>query len=413
MRLLIVAQNYAPEPTGNAPYTTGLAEHLVSRGHQVTVLTGVPHYPSWRPSVAPPREVINGVEVYRRRHHVPRSQSAARRLLYEGSFLASGLSGWFLPRPDAVLGVVPSLAGGVLARLIAGRFRVRYGLIFQDLVGLAAAQSGVAGGGRVSRLVSWAEGWAARRATTVGVVAEGFRPYVESLGVDAGRVMRVRNWSPAAKSVIPPGPARKALGLENDAFVCLYAGSFGHKQGLEQLLECALLARGAAPDMSFVLQGDGSQRPALEERASVLGLENVRFLPPQSAEVHAAMLAAADALVLCQRRDVAAMSLPSKITSYLLSGRPVVAAVSEGSEAARELAASGAALVTRPDDGAALLDAVMTLRADRGLAAALGAAGRDYAERFLAPDAALPPWERLVLSLAGEETTALALQEAA
>ncbi len=48
MRVLIVGINYSPELTGIGPYTAGLAEHLASRGDDVTVITGLPHYPDWR-----------------------------------------------------------------------------------------------------------------------------------------------------------------------------------------------------------------------------------------------------------------------------------------------------------------------------------------------------------------------------
>jgi hypothetical protein len=48
MKLLIISLHYAPEETGNAPYAAGLAEHLAGQGHEVTVVTGLPHYPSWR-----------------------------------------------------------------------------------------------------------------------------------------------------------------------------------------------------------------------------------------------------------------------------------------------------------------------------------------------------------------------------
>ncbi|MBD0321819.1 MAG: glycosyltransferase WbuB, partial [Aldersonia sp.] len=48
MRVKIVGINYAPETTGIAPYTSGLADGLAARGHRVEVLTGQPHYPQWR-----------------------------------------------------------------------------------------------------------------------------------------------------------------------------------------------------------------------------------------------------------------------------------------------------------------------------------------------------------------------------
>ena len=48
MRILVAGINYAPEVTGIAPYTTGLAEGLAQRGHTVDVWTGLPHYPQWQ-----------------------------------------------------------------------------------------------------------------------------------------------------------------------------------------------------------------------------------------------------------------------------------------------------------------------------------------------------------------------------
>ena len=54
-RLLIVSLNYAPELTGIAPYSTGVAEHLAAFGYDVSVIAGMPHYPEWRPRHARPR----------------------------------------------------------------------------------------------------------------------------------------------------------------------------------------------------------------------------------------------------------------------------------------------------------------------------------------------------------------------
>ena len=141
MRVLIIGINYRPELTAVGPYTAGLAEHLVARGDEVTVLTGLPHYPAWRIARGTPRalrrrETIRGVTVIRAAHYVPATQSAIRRAFYEGTFGLTGLlASLRLPRPDAILGVIPSLSGGVLARFTGERLRVPYGLLFQDLMG--------------------------------------------------------------------------------------------------------------------------------------------------------------------------------------------------------------------------------------------------------------------------------------
>ncbi|MDT7744374.1 MAG: colanic acid biosynthesis glycosyl transferase WcaI, partial [Actinomycetota bacterium] len=43
----VVGMHYAPEHTGNAPYTTGMVAALHEAGHRVRVVTGYPHYPAW------------------------------------------------------------------------------------------------------------------------------------------------------------------------------------------------------------------------------------------------------------------------------------------------------------------------------------------------------------------------------
>ena len=48
-RILITSLNYAPEETGIAPYSTGLAEHLAAQGYRVTVAARACRtIPEWR-----------------------------------------------------------------------------------------------------------------------------------------------------------------------------------------------------------------------------------------------------------------------------------------------------------------------------------------------------------------------------
>ncbi|MFN8556287.1 MAG: glycosyltransferase [Dehalococcoidia bacterium] len=138
--VLIVGVNYWPEVTGNAPYTTGLAEHLAARGSRVTVLTGMPYYPQWRVHEGYRgrlrlRETVAGVDVRHFRQYVPGRQSAVRRALFEGDLSRHTLPFLRVPRPDVVLGVLPNLAGGLLAATAARRYAAPLGLLFQDLTG--------------------------------------------------------------------------------------------------------------------------------------------------------------------------------------------------------------------------------------------------------------------------------------
>ena len=99
MQILLLSLNYAPEPTGFAPHTTALAEHLVAAGHDVTVVTGFPFAPRWKRSSEYRgelirRETVAGVRIARVTHFIPRSPSrSVQRVFMEGTFaLSAGLA---------------------------------------------------------------------------------------------------------------------------------------------------------------------------------------------------------------------------------------------------------------------------------------------------------------------------------
>jgi glycosyltransferase involved in cell wall biosynthesis len=403
LNVLVCSSYYWPETSGNAPYVTGLAEHLKSLGHRVVVCTGFPHYPAWRSSANGRRrtcETHAGVEVRRRRHYVPSKQSAVRRAVYESSLFLAGLPSLGVSEhPDLVLGVSPTLAAASLALVAATAHKAAAGLIFQDLMGRAAEESGVKGGDSVAGVVRRLELGLARRATGVAVVSDGFRRYFEEGGVASNKIFRVRNWNLAVPASRLRNEMRARLGWSDADFVSLYAGSMGHKQGLDNLLRAAseLQAQG----VKVVLAGDGNDRVRLAAFARSLGLANVELRGTQPPGEYEAMLLAADVLLVSQRPSIADMSLASKLTCYFAAGRPVVAAVTSGSETAREVVSSGGGIVVSSASPRELASAILSLRDDPARARELSARGRRYARTRLSADSALTEYERFVESLVG------------
>lgn len=395
--ILIVGINYRPETSGIAPYTTDFAEFAASAGHSTTVITGFPHYPAWRLPAGEHRwriaETRGGVRVLRRRHYVPQSQSAARRALYEGSFLVHGALSR-PERPDAVFGVIPSLSGGLLARLFAARAGAPYGLIVQDLMAPAARQSGIRGGSRVAGATFFVERWAMARAHTVATASESFRPYLRELGVDERRILDLPNWTHVGQPTADRADTRERLGWPADRTVVLHAGNMGLKQGLEQVIEAARRADALAAPALFVLMGDGNQRAALESKAQ--GVERIRFLPFQPEDEVGNVLHAADVLLVSERASVIDMSLPSKLTSYFAAGRPIVAAVPSEGSTAREIQRSQAGIVIPTGDPDGLNRVVAELCADPDRARTLGSAGQSYAASSLDLSSARARMERVL-----------------
>lgn len=350
-RVRIYGLDYWPDVTGIAPYTTAFAEYLAAQGDAVDVVAGMPYYPEWQVKPGYERtlrrtEQRNGVTIHRRRQYIPASQSATRRALYEATFCAQNAIDT-LPKPDLVIGVMPALADGVLAARAAKKHDVPMTLWIQDLFGQAALQSGVDGGKSIATKVARLEGWVARQADALAIIAEGFRTPLENLGVDPARIHRVRNWTHISPPTMSQQDARTALDLPLDKTIVMHAGNMGLKQGLENVIDAARLAVDTAPELLFVLMGHGSQRPRLETLAN--GLPNVRFIDPVSEEMFPNALYAADILLINQLGSVIDMSLPSKLTSYLAVGRPVVASVHQDSETARAIEELGGGVVVQAD----------------------------------------------------------------
>lgn len=385
MHILLVAMNYAPEPTGIAPFNTGLAEHLADAGHRVTVLTTFPHYPAWRLAEGDRGQWLrceqrNGVSIFRCRGYIPSRRSTLRRIAYDSALVAPALLlGLRLPRPDVVLAVSPPLQLALAAGLLARWHRARFLLQVKDLVPDVAIALGLLRHPLSVRAARWLERLVYRRAECILTICPGFCENLRGKGVPGEKLLLLPDWidTEAIRPLPRQNAFRRELGITEDTFVILHSGNMGAKQKLENVLYAA--ERVADSLILFLLVGDGSERSQLEQAAHRRRLPNVRFLPLQPAGRLAEMLAAADVLLLNQAAAIVDMVIPSKLLTYLAAGRPVVAAIHEASEAANLIRAAGCGAVVPPEDPEALAGTLLQLVRSDKLRHRFGEAGRRYA----------------------------------
>jgi colanic acid biosynthesis glycosyl transferase WcaI len=401
MRILLVGLNYAPEVVGIGPYTTELAEHFAVTGHEVSVLTSFPYYPHWRIDPAYRRkrpflvERINGVRVVRSPILLPGAgHSTLRRILFDSSSaMTSLMASAGIGAIEVVICVSPPLQLGVTAWLIARSRGARLVLHLQDLVPDAALSVGMMHDGKAVWLARLLERFVYSRSDRITVISRGFLENLVAKGISTRKVRLLPNWVDTIKFTALSDPAvRATLGAKNGETLVLHTGNMGAKQGLETVVDAA--AELANENIVLTLVGDGSHRMQLEARALRLGLKNLRFVPLQ--DDLPAVLAAADVLVLAQRGRVIDSVAPSKLLSYMASGKPVVAAVNELSEAGRVVQMAGCGIVVPPEDPAALASAIRGLRRRPKDRLDLGEAGRRHVAAHYEQSAVLERWSNLL-----------------
>ncbi|OBA30858.1 glycosyltransferase family 4 protein [Gordonia sp. 852002-51296_SCH5728562-b] len=364
LSVCVVACHFAPETTGSAPYNTLLVDTLSQAGARVELITGVPHYPQWRVDDPRYRRGIlwretrgeaGEISVRRLRHSVPSTVGIGGRFRLESSFAALSAPFVAASSADIVIAVSPLL--GAAAAVRVGKRGRPAGVFVHDLVGNAAAQSGTVG--RASQLISRAEYNTYRTMDRVGVCTPRFRSALTNGGIDDAAIMDLPVFTHVSRSSESSTEARAALDWDfpDDAIVVVHTGNIGRKQGLTHVVDAAReISRMPGAPIEFVLVGDGNERAGLREQAR--GVSNIRFVDPVDAESYPRVLAAADVLLLHELPGVVEMSLPSKLTSYVTAGRPVVAAVEDSGIAGRLLESYEAASIISAGDPTALAAAV-------------------------------------------------------
>jgi glycosyltransferase involved in cell wall biosynthesis len=332
-RLLCVYQH---APTPGAP---GIYRHrmyfaeLVRRGFAVDLVSTPINYMTGE---VPPRyrrrpflhESIDGID----HHWVWASRgihaSKVRRALNYASFAADAAArSLTLPRPDVVMVSSPPLPVGMLGPVLARRFRAPWLLEVRDIWPESAASVGwLSEDSAAYRALERIAHRLASTASAVIVPTPGLEPEARRHGARAVEVVP----GPVVDARIDDAEradARRALDVDDDRCVFVYAGAVGVANGLDVLLDAVR----AVPDdvrFSVLVAGDGSAREPLERRVASERIERVRVLGAVPKDEVRTLLAAADVCLHLLRADpVFQTAQPTKMLEYFGAHRPVITTV--------------------------------------------------------------------------------------
>jgi len=388
MRAIVWGINYAPEFTGIAPHSVALCEFLQAQGTDVSMVTSFPYYPSWEKRADDRGRLyrtdqINGVPVHRCWHFVPKRVSALKRIIHEASFVCtSTLRALSLPRADVYVLVSPPLLLGVAGWLVGKIKRAPFVFHVQDMQPDAAVGLGMLKANWFTKALYWLESFAYRHAALVSGITQGMLKSFRGKGVPEAKLVYFPN--AIALNDAPPPPARGEFrsrhGFAPEAFLAIYAGNLGVKQGLDVLLETAPLLRD--PRIRILICGDGAQRESLAARVRELKLPNLSTLPLQAGPDYRALLVDADVCFITQQVGAGNSFFPSKLLGLLAESKPVVTVAAPECELALSLAEGKFGVNVAPGRAQELADLLDALANDPERLADFGDAGRRYVEQF-------------------------------
>jgi colanic acid biosynthesis glycosyl transferase WcaI len=393
MKILYVSQYFPPEMGAPAGRVAELSRLWVEDGHEATVLTGFPNHPTgivpreyrskFRRLVT--RENVDGVNLVRTWLLPFPNRKAYERILNYSSFcVSSAITGVFMNQPDLVIATSPQLLVGLSGWWLARCKRVPFVFEVRDLWPESLAAVGMGSSNSVlHRSLAKIAGFLYRRCDRLVVVTPAFKEYlIEHWRVPEEKIFVVENGVDANlfRSLPPNLALRRELGAEGK-FVVSYIGTMGNAHGLETLLEAAALLRERAPNVLFLLVGEGAEKERIRSLARSRRLINVRFVDQQPREKIPAYISASDAcLVLLKRTELFKTVLPTKMLEFMSCARPVILGVDGYARSVMEQAKAG--VFIQPENPAELVEAVVRLAADPGLRESLGRNGRQHVLQY-------------------------------
>jgi len=395
MRILLVTQFFPPDITAAAFRLDEMCHLLAAQGHEIRVLTSVPHKAQVGGATAEPPRAIQAF----RTPLFPIGKGGARRyILHYLSFVLGsmwkGLGVWWSDwRPDVVWASSPPLFVGLTGRFLS--ILSRRPLVFEvrDIWPDTAVAAGqLPRSGLAYKVGKWIELYLYRKAAHIVCVAQPMRQRIAEqtatpVSVAYNGVLR-RN---AEAGLRVPVMLRSAEGKPRSI---LYAGNLGHLQELDLLVQGfgELVREGCLKGWNLLLLGAGQQKERLQQLIESSGLSSRASIEgPVSREQAMRELRQADLLYLNLKKDSALeKTIPSKVFDCLLAGRPIVAGVA--GEGAEILAETGANVSFEPGNlgelKKALLQAVerfdeMHARAPRNVSVVLERFTRENAVAVL------------------------------
>jgi colanic acid biosynthesis glycosyl transferase WcaI len=360
-KILVVSQYYPPDSSTTAVYVAAIAEGL-ARDNRVIVLSGSPNSD---PGAGGDR---TGVEIVEIANRTAQKDALVTRAIAI-SLLALRIFFATLRRagPNDVVFCVTTPFTLPYAAALAARLRGAANvLLIYDLYPEVLEAAGLATPSSLpARLLRLANSLLFRALDAIITIGRDVEPLLLAYkGVKPAKIHFIPNWTLLPVFHREASPDNRFRAGLNSKLVVGLSGNLGFTHSPRTVFEAARLLR-ADSEVHFVLSGWGIGWKQLGDLQAAERLDNVTLLDavPQASLVE--FLSSADVWIIPYRRNIAGVSVPSRLYNLLAVGRAVIVAAEAQTEAALVIDEEQIGWVVPPEDPHQLANAIRLAAASR------------------------------------------------
>ncbi|HEL1588990.1 TPA: glycosyltransferase family 4 protein [Streptococcus suis] len=396
--ILVVSQYFYPEQFR----INDICTKLVERGYKVTVLTGIPNYPTGSYydgyHFFSRGEVFNGVEILRI-PLIPRGKSKIGLVLNYLSFVLSGYVWAKLTKVDAdavFIYEVSPMTQALPGIWYSSKRNIPVLLYVMDLW---PENVQIVGGIRSVQVIKYLNrmvDYIYHNVDKILTSSQSFLKKIQQRGINQDKLVF---WPQYAEDYYSPVRVR----IENEIVYgnnlnITFAGNIGEAQGLGILPEVALELKNSDVTVMFNIIGEGRYKSTLIQEIERLKVESCfNFIGQRKPEEIPYYFANSDAsLIILAQNELFDMTIPAKLQSTMACGIPMIASLN--GEAAQIIKESQAGLVSEAGDVRGLIDNILEfskLTPDKK--EIFGMNALHYSETYFNRESLLDELEKLVL----------------
>lgn len=334
MKLCILTSYFYPEEFK----VNDIAFELAKIGYNVTVITAIPNYPfgiffTGYSFFKKRKEIINGVHVIRL-PVIPRGNGRFLGLIlnYLSYLISSVLFVLFKCRInefDAIFVHVNSpFTIGIPAVILKKKLKIPLFFWVLDLWPESVQSAGGVGNRQILAILNNMVRWVYDNCDKILIGSKGYAQSICEKGNYWDKLEYFPNWTEDVFSIdsIINEDFKLFIPLSKDDFVILFAGNLGEAQGLDDVIEAAKLTENNKK-IKWIFVGDGRKRNYLLSKVEDYSLQDTVFLPGRFPLSTMPFFMAQANLLLVSLKDenIFNLTVPSKVQTYMMTGKPILA----------------------------------------------------------------------------------------